>query len=92
MESNCCRVQQTTRVKNDAHAAQSRQLIESGGLVVGSLKIRTVPKAAHAEMWFGLQLKGFFLPETTGGIMWHRHQAPYIPERSKRHAGPPDVG
>ena len=36
-------------MKNGAHGAQSRQLIESGGLMVGSIEIHTVPKAAHAS-------------------------------------------
>jgi hypothetical protein len=52
-ETKCCRLQQTTRVKNDAHAAQSRQLNESGGLVVGSIEIHSAPM--H-QMEFGLQL------------------------------------
>jgi hypothetical protein len=56
MESICCRLQQTTSVKNGAHGAQSSQLIESGGLGVGSIRIHTVPMAAHATEGFGLQL------------------------------------
>jgi hypothetical protein len=49
MESVCCRLQRTTNLKNGAHGAQSCQLIESGGLGVGSIKIHTVPMAAHAS-------------------------------------------
>ena len=43
MESVCCRLQQTTRVKKGAHGAQSCQLIELNSLGVGSVEIHTVP-------------------------------------------------
>src|SRR5664279_1333769 len=50
IESVCCRLQQTTSLKNGAHGAQYCQLIEFGGRGVGSIEIHTVPKAAHASI------------------------------------------
>jgi hypothetical protein len=48
MESDGCRLQQTTLMKNAAHAAHSFDPVDGEGLVVGSLKIHTVPMVAHA--------------------------------------------
>jgi hypothetical protein len=47
---NMCfrRLQQTTSVKHGAHAAHASDHVDGEGLVVGSIKILTVPKAAHA--------------------------------------------
>jgi hypothetical protein len=42
--SDCCRLQQTTGVKNGAHATQSSQLPEFNSLIVGSWPI---PHGAH---------------------------------------------
>ena len=51
-EIKCCRrLQQTTRVKNGAHAAHASDHVEDEGPTVGSIKIHTVPKAAHASNW-----------------------------------------
>jgi hypothetical protein len=67
MESICCRLQQTTCLKSGAHTAQSCQLIEPGGLIVGSIEIHTVPMAAHASngVWTPVGLRG--LPSWLGG-------------------------
>ena len=62
MESICCRLQQTTSVEYGAHGAQSCQLIEPGGLGVGSIEIHTVPMAAHASKW---GLDSSWTPATT---------------------------
>src|ERR1039458_8787758 len=52
METKCCRLQQTTSLKNGAHGAQSRQRIESDGLGLGSIEIHTMPMAARAQNGF----------------------------------------
>ena len=67
MESICCRLQRTTSAKNGAHAAQSCQLIESGGLGVGSIEIHPVPMAVHASngVWTPVGLRG--LPSWLAG-------------------------
>jgi hypothetical protein len=67
-------------------------------LATGVLFSRARPEATRLlecvrwEDIFGFPIyKGSFLPEAAGGMVWHRHQATCIPERSKRHAGLPDV-
>jgi hypothetical protein len=62
MDINCCRLQQTTRMKNGAHSAHSPDHIEAERLVVGSVKIRTVPKGAQAQ---NESLDSSWTPRTT---------------------------
>ena len=59
-ETKCCRLQQTTSVKNGAHAAHFLDLIATEGLIVGRIEIHTVPMAAHAsnEVWTPVGLHG----------------------------------
>jgi len=42
--------------ENDAHTAHTSNHVDGEGLVVGSIKIHTVPKAAMRELGFGLHL------------------------------------
>ena len=49
METKCCRLQQTTSVKNGAHTAHALDRVEAASQVVGSIEIHTVPMAAHAS-------------------------------------------
>lgn len=46
------RLQQTTSVKDGAHTAHVSDHVDGEGLVVGRIKIRTVPMAAHASTGF----------------------------------------
>jgi hypothetical protein len=42
--------------ENGAQGAQASYLVESQGSITGRYKESTVPKAAHASIWFGLRL------------------------------------
>src|ERR1019366_10018529 len=49
MESICCRLQQTTSVKDGAHTAHTLDRVEDEDPIVGSIEIHTVPMGAHAS-------------------------------------------